>query len=139
MSDNKLIFSVRLILTNQNKILLLAQTTANGGKYAFIGGKLAKKELAKKALIRESFEETGIQLKAKNLTLVHVSNKLVAEKQLVELYFKGKNWKGDFIMKEPHKFKKVKWFPINKLPKNATKKVRFIVKQYLNKSAYSEI
>ena len=58
------IIKTRLILKQNDKILLLAQTSENGGKFTLPGGTVENKEFAKATLIRECKEEIGIQLVA---------------------------------------------------------------------------
>ena len=65
MKGSKLYLKTRLLLEHKGKILLLKQTSRNGGKYTLVGGNVEKYELVKPALVRESMEEAGIELKAK--------------------------------------------------------------------------
>ncbi|MEZ5039682.1 MAG: NUDIX hydrolase [Saprospiraceae bacterium] len=129
---------VRLILYDRGKILLLKQTKPNGGNYTLVGGNMEKGEYAKQTLIRESFEEAGINLKKKDLTLVHVLQKNNAVEQRLTLYFKAYRWEGKLQAKEPWKFKTVKWFSLDALPPNLTPTVRHVLQQYRQGRFYSE-
>ena len=124
MVKHKISIKARLILYNKGKILLLKQTKPNGGNYSLVGGTIEFEEFAKEALIRESYEEAGILLKAKDLTLVHVLQKNKKNEQRLVLYFKAKKWNGDIKTREPHKFIDAIWFPLNDLPKNMTSSVK---------------
>jgi len=119
MSKRHSTLKARLILEREDgMILLLKQTTKNGGKYTMVGGFVEKKEFAKAGLIRESLEETGIDLRQKNLELIHCLHKKRAKGSRILLYFKASKWKGEAISREPHTFKKVAGFPLDNLPKN---------------------
>ena len=127
----------RLILVKEDEVVLLLQTTKQGGKYTLVGGKVEAYEYARDALVRECFEEIGIELSTKNLSLVHVLHKKNGENTLT-LYFTASNWAGIMQNKEPKKFEGVAWFPINDLPSNVSPTTRHIIKKFLAKKTYSE-
>ncbi len=139
MDRNKISIKARLILYNKGKILLLKQTKPNGGNYSLVGGTIEFEEYAKEALIRESFEEAGIILKAKDLTLVHVLQKNKKNEQRIILYFKAKKWNGDIKTREPHKFIDAIWFHLNNLPDNITPTVQQALRKYRKGIMYSTI
>ncbi len=138
MSTAKIIIKARLILESKEMILLLKQTNQNGGKYTLVGGTVEQMEFAKEALIRESFEETGLVLQKKNLELVHTLHKKRSKDTRIILYFKTRKWSGEIKAMERNKFKKVSWFPINSLPKSTSATVAFVLKQYRESIKYSE-
>lgn len=129
---------VRLILYDKGKILLLRQTKPNGGNYTLVGGTMEEGEYAKQTLIRESYEEAGITLKERDLSLVHVLQKNNNIEQRLILYFKAYNWEGKLRAREPWKFMAVEWFSLNDLPLNLTSTVRHVLEQYRHGRFYSE-
>ena len=139
MAKKKILLKARLIVEDQGQILLLKQTTQNGGNYTLVGGTVEDYEFARKALIRESYEESGIVINAKDLQLVHTLHKKKNEITRIVLYFKALDWKGDIRTGEPKKFKKVAWFPIHDLPKSMSSTVRHALKHYRRGSRYSEM
>ncbi len=139
MAKTKILLKARLIVEDQGQILLLKQTTKNGGNYTLVGGTVEDYEFARKALIRESFEESGIVIQARDLQLVHTLHKKKDEKTRIVLYFKATNWTGNIRSGEPKKFKKVAWFPIDDLPKGMSATVRHALKHYRRGSRYSEM
>ncbi len=139
MGKCKVEIKARLILEREDgMILLLKQTTQNGGKYTMVGGFVEGKEFAKAGLIRESLEETGVDLREKNLELVHCLHKKRSKDSRIVLYFKASKWKGEAISREPHKFKKVAWYPIDDLPKSLSSTVRHVLSKYRKGISYSE-
>jgi len=138
-SEAKLNIIVRLFLEKGDKVLLLKQTSRNGGSYTMIGGKIDSDEMAVTALIRESFEETGIVLKEKRLKLVHVTNRArkITKNELI-LIFRARKWAGSPESKEPKKFDKVAWVDIQSLPKSTLPLVKHIFKEYQKGRFYSE-
>jgi len=136
--SQRILLKVRLILEYNDMVLLMKQTSGNGGKYTLVGGTIENHEFAKKSLIRESLEEAGIKLKADNLKLVHVLHKKKGPNSRVVLYFKSKDWKGKPRSLEKHKFKKVEWFSLDDLPKNMSPTVRHVFERYKDGDTYSE-
>lgn len=134
----KIRIKVRLILYDRGKILLLKQTKPHGGNYTLVGGTMEAGEYAKDTLIRESFEEAGIKLRSKDLTLVHVLQKNKSSERRLTMYFKAYKWEGTLRAKEPWKFQGVAWYSLEKLPPNLTPTVRHVMKQYRKGKVYSE-
>jgi len=133
------IFKVRLIAESDGHILMLKQTSLNGGKYTLIGGNVEEGEYPVEALIRETKEEAGITIKRSDIELVHTLFKRKANDNRIVLYFKAKSFKGNPESKEPKKFKKVAWFPLKSLPKNMSVTVRHVLEHFREGYAYSEM
>ncbi|MFQ5445808.1 MAG: NUDIX domain-containing protein [Saprospiraceae bacterium] len=130
---------VRLILYHRGNILLLRQKKNLGGNYTLVGGTIENMEFALQALIRETEEEAGIELKKKDLQLVHVLHKRTKNKgHRITLYFKANLWGGELKTGEPEKFKGVSWFSLNNLPPNLSETVRHVLQQYRDGHLYSE-
>lgn len=138
MANLVITLKARLILYNKGKILLLKQTTPNGGNYTLVGGTIEREEFAIGCLIRESLEEAGIVLKREDLQLAHILHKRLKNESRVTLYFKAKKWQGELASREPKKFEDVKWFKLNNLPENLTGTVAHVLKQYRKGKMYSE-
>ena len=138
MTDARISFKTRLILYHRGRILLLKQTKPQGGNYTLVGGNVERREFARQALIRESFEEAGIILKEEDLELVHVLHKVNGEEHRIVLYFKTMQWEGELKAKETHKFKETEWFYLEDLPRNLTSTVRHVLEAYRHGQMYSE-
>ncbi|MCB0632579.1 MAG: NUDIX hydrolase [Saprospiraceae bacterium] len=139
MPEKNVRIKVRLILYDRGNILLLKQTKPNGGNYSLVGGNIDEGEYAKDALIRESFEEAGITLEARDLELVHVLQKNTSREQRLVLYFKAIRWSGKARSRERDKFKSAEWFDVDRLPKNLTATVKHVMREYRRGTRYSEI
>ena len=137
--SQRILLKARLILEYHGMVLLMKQTSENGGKYTLVGGTIENDEYAKSALIRESKEEADIILKPDNLKLVHILHKKKGPNSRVVLYFKSKNWKGQPKSLERQKFKKVEWFPLDELPAKLSPTVAHVFKRYKSGDYYSEL
>ena len=138
-SDKAISLKSRLILYHKGKILLLKQLKPKGGNYTLVGGNVEAGEHSKEAIIREAFEEAGIILKPEDLALAHVLHKFKGGKHRIILYFKAQKWQGKLAAREPHKFKKVKWFALEALPSNLTETVKHVLNAYRKGLMYSEM
>ena len=139
MANFKVTLKVRLILYDRGRILLLKQTKPNGGNYSLVGGTIEREEHARKTLIRESYEEAGITLRAKDLSLVHVLHKRGNKEHRIVLYFKAYRWEGRLKARETKKFKSVEWFDLDNLPRNLTSTVRHVLRAYRRGMLFSEV
>ena len=129
----------RLILEDRGRILLLKQTKPNGGKYSLIGGTIERQEYAAETLIRESYEEAGVELTRADLTLVHVLHKRYKKSHRIVLYFRAHHYEGEPESKERKKFENVEWHPYGELPENLTETVRSVLQSYGRGRLYSEL
>jgi len=137
--DKKTIIKTRLILERDSKILLLAQTTSNGGKFTLVGGTVEKHEYTKTTLIRETFEEIGIRIQSENLQLIHVLHKKKGKENRITVYFKTSKWQGKIKAMETYKFKGVAWFSVHNLPARTSLTVRHVIQQIKMGNLYSEL
>lgn len=139
MASPRIVLISRLILENKGQILLLAQTTKNGGKHSLPGGKVEAEETPIVALIRECKEEADINVNSENLKLVHVLHRQKNGELWIVMYFIALRWEGALISKEPKKFKRTAWFPIDNLPKNISRITKSVLEKYHKGITYSEI
>jgi len=132
------IIKARLILTQNDKILLLAQTSENGGKFTLPGGTVETKEFAKKTLIRECQEELGIQLDGKDLVLIHVLHKKKGSENRITIYFSAQDYKGTLHAKETEKFRGITWASAERLPNKTSATVKHVLHKIKLGEGYSE-
>lgn len=128
---------VRLILEHKGFVLMLKQTSQNGGKYTLIGGRMEHRELPQQALIREAREEAGLSLREEDLELVHTLFKQKGDELRIVLYFKATKWEGEITAKEREKFTRVSWLPMSNLPRQTSPTVRHVLEHFKNSSTYS--
>ena len=129
----------RLFLHDHGKLLLLKQTKPNGGNFSLIGGTIEKREFAIQTLIRESWEEAGIELSEDDLELVHVLHKRSSKEHRIVLYFRAYHYEGQPESKELQKFSNVEWWSLKALPKNLTGTVKHVLKAYNAGMLYSDM
>lgn len=132
------IIKARLILKQNNKILLLAQTSENGGKFTLPGGTVEAEEFAKETLIRECEEEIGIHLIANKLELIHVLHKKKGKENRITIYFATQDYKGTLHAIETEKFRGVTWASIDRLPTKTSATVKHVLAKVNEGARYSE-
>ncbi|MGA1581756.1 MAG: NUDIX domain-containing protein [Saprospiraceae bacterium] len=129
---------VRLLLESDGKILLLKQTSRQGGKYSLVGGFVERGETPIEALIRECKEEAGIDLLPVDLHLIHTLHKSKGRERRITLYFRATHFVGKARSMEPRKFQDAVWFPLKKLPSNLSSTTEHVLLQYKSGNKYSE-
>jgi len=134
-----------LILRKNDKILMLRRfnTGYEDGKYSFIARHLDGKETFTQAIIREAKEEANITLKSKNLKVVHIMNRHVPTndkdlRERVDVFFIAEKWEGTIKNMEPNKCDDLKWFDVDKLPKNIIPYIKTVINNVRKKIYYSE-
>jgi ADP-ribose pyrophosphatase YjhB (NUDIX family) len=135
----KITLKASLLLENNKKLLFLEQTSQNGGRYSLIGGKVETKEFAISTLVREAFEEAGIEIQESNLRLVHVLQEQKNKKTQIVLYFKAKRWTGDLKSTELKKFKEIGWFSYLNLPENLNPITRRVIERVYEGESFTAV
>ncbi|GLB53794.1 hypothetical protein NBRC110019_28350 [Neptunitalea chrysea] len=101
----------RLIAVKKDKILVLEKIGIKK-KYSLAGGVKKKKETDYQSLIRETFEEIGLELKKKDLTYFLSRKNTNKERQeIYKHYFITIKPVKNIEVLELHKFKKALWIP----------------------------
>jgi 8-oxo-dGTP pyrophosphatase MutT (NUDIX family) len=134
-----------LVLIKNGKVLLLRRhnTGYQDGKYILCAGHAEEKETFKEAIIREAKEEIGIDLKIKDLEIVHFMQRYSMPNPTelrgrADVFVKAVKWKGEPRNIEPNKCDDVKWFSTNSLPKNTVPFIKEALKNIKNRKIYSE-
>ncbi len=134
-----MIVSGYLFLIRSGKILLLRRfhTGYQDGKYSVPAGHVEDNESLLNSTCREIQEEAGLRLRPKDLKIVHVMHRKEIDIRM-DFFFttdtKGLSPKN----MEPHKADDLRWFPLNKLPKNTIPYIRVAIRNYQKKIFYSE-
>ncbi len=136
---HKLIASSYLVIVNKDNILLSRRfnTGYEDGNYGLVAGHVEKDESFTQAVIRECKEEIGIKIDTNDLKVVHVMHRRITDER-VDVFFLCEKWKGEIKNLELNKCDDLKWFDINKLPKNIVPYVREAINHIINNKHYSE-
>ena len=122
-------------IKDKTYILLMKRqnTGSDDGYYELPGGHLEEKEDIFDAMIREAKEELLVNLKRKDLKLIHILHHYNGER--INFIFETDK---DLNVKigETEKCSELLWVNINRLPKNTTSKVKRIIKNIKNNNLY---
>jgi len=134
MKERYKVISASYLLLRQDKELLMLRRSNTGymdGRYSLPAGHLEKGEPADLALIREAEEEIGVSIKRPDLNLRHVLQypDINEEDERLILFFETRRWKGEPTNLEPQKCDDLRWFDLDKLPKNITPEVQQALEQ----------
>ncbi|KKP69302.1 hypothetical protein A2X44_04090 [candidate division CPR3 bacterium GWF2_35_18] len=129
-----------MIFNKEQKVLLGKRLGKHGdGEYAFPGGKVEVGETFVETAIRETKEETNLDLK--DPKVIAFSNNLFIERyenQWVTIYLQVHNYEGKLINVEPDKCLEWNWYDLKNLPKPLFVATRLGIECYLNNKFYSE-
>jgi len=132
--------AVYLILRREEGILLLLRqnTGYKDGEWGFVSGHIEAGEPASRAMVREAYEEAGIELREVDLVPVHVMYRASRDRPYMDIYFEAKLYQGPIINLEPKKCAALEFFPQDKLPPNTIDYIRDVLESIQAGKAYSE-
>ncbi|MFH1280984.1 MAG: NUDIX domain-containing protein [Candidatus Beckwithbacteria bacterium] len=140
MKRFKMIASSYLILVEDGKVLLSRrfQTGYMDGHYSLPAGHVDKGETIEDCLVREVFEEIGIEIKRKDVKLVHIMHRKENDIRL-DFFYTIKSYDGTVKNMEPSKCDDLKWFKLDQLPSNVLPYIKQGIENSLKKVLYSDI
>ena len=135
--------AVYLILEQNGKILLLLRqgTGYADGFYSLVSGHVDADESVTHAMIRETKEEIGIDIKPEDLQFVHVMYQTYKPTAVTaaSFYFRCTKWQGNPLNCEPNKCGQVAFFEYDHLPDNLIEPVKQALAEITRGSCFSEI
>jgi 8-oxo-dGTP diphosphatase len=136
----KLIPTCHLILIKDGKILLLRRlnTGYEDGNYSVVAGHLDGNETFIQAMIREAKEEADIDIKPRDLEVVHVVHRM-SDEERIDFFLQAKSWTGKPTNMEPNKCDDLSWYDLDNLPSNVIPYVRQTIEHFRNNVLYSEL
>jgi 8-oxo-dGTP pyrophosphatase MutT (NUDIX family) len=132
-----------LVLRDGDKVLLSkrANTGWMDGKYTMVAGHIEADETPLQALIRETREEAGIDVKPEDAKIVHIGMRQRATKDedtYIDFYMQCSRWEGEIRNMEPEKCAGLEWFPISKLPEETLPYIQRVIEGIERGEIYSE-
>lgn len=126
-------------IDNEKYILLMKRqnTGSDDGYFELPGGHLEKDEDLFDAMIREAKEELLINLKRKDLKIIHLMHHYHGER--LNFIFETNGEKLNPKIGEVNKCSELRWVKINKLPRKTTAKVKKIIKNIINNKYYDNL
>ena len=135
-----MIASSYLILIKDDRVLLSRRfnTGYMDGHYSLPAGHVDEGETVEDCLVREVKEEIGISVKKKDIKLVHVMHRKEADIRL-DFFYTADSYTGILKNMEPEKCDDLKWFELNKLPKNILPYIKQAIEESQQQVLYSDI
>lgn len=131
--------NVYLILMKDEDVLLhLRQNTGYlDNHYGLIAGHVEDGESATAAIIREAYEEAGIEIVPSALKVVHVMHRQT-NRLNIDVFFECREFRGQVTNKEPEKCKAQNYFPLKHLPVNTIDYIQIALQSIAENNFYSE-
>ncbi|MDR1694544.1 MAG: NUDIX domain-containing protein [Lactobacillaceae bacterium] len=120
------------ILSADNKLLLGLRKSKHGtGTWSPSGGKLEFGEEFEDAAIRETKEETSLDIKKQDITIAAVTSDIHEQENehVITIHTVTKKYSGELKLMEPDKFEKWEWFSLQNLPENLFLPVAKFIKE----------
>lgn len=138
MARFKMRVAVHLILKNNNKVLLLRRynTGYEDGNYSVVAGHVDGNETIISAMKREAKEEACIDIDEKDLKIVQVMHRK-AEDESIDYFLYCEKYTGNIIIGEQNKCDELKFYEIDKLPKNTIPYIKQAIENYKNGVEFS--
>jgi 8-oxo-dGTP diphosphatase len=123
--------AVHLFLVRDGQVLLLRRfnTGYEDGKYSVIAGHLNGDEEIKAAMIREAWEEVGIEISPLDLQVVGVMHRKSNDER-IDFFLVTTSWSGEVTNREPGKCDQLTWSEMDELPENVIPYVRKALDNY---------
>ena len=136
----KIVPSSYLILIKDGKTLLARRcnTGFEDGNYGLVSGHLEEKEAATEALIRESKEEAGIDIKREDVKIAHIMHRKSIKDERIDFFFTAEKYEEEPRIMEPDRCDDMQWFPLDNLPENTIDYIRSTIENYKKGIFYSE-
>lgn len=133
--------SFMIMQRGDGKILLLKRykTKWRSGWWSLPAGHGEKGESFLQSAIRETKEEVGVDVQAKDVTFSHINDSPSEEEdtERASFYFICRDWSGEPFNAEPHKASEIGWFDIDDMPEKTIKHVRESIIHSFNSKYYS--
>jgi len=132
--------ATHLFLTKWNEILLyLRKWWSQDWLYNLIAWHLDWWENPREATIREAMEEAWIKIEKKDLEFCNITHSIAwFWKEYMQFYFSCNKWEWEIQNLEKNRCYEMKFFPIDDLPENITPYIKWAIKNFINKTIYSE-
>lgn len=133
------------ILMKNSKVLLLRRmdwAPLWPSCWHCVTGKMEQGETPKQTIVREAFEEVGLDIDPDLGTVVSVTAKNFQNPELIykdiSLFFVVKDFESEPVNKEPRLHDKMEWFDVNSLPSPIIPVVEYGIKQYVQGKMYGD-
>lgn len=129
-----------IMILDENKVLLGHRSEKYGdtggiyepGSWTFPGGKQEYDETILEGAIRETKEETNLDIS--DLKIFNVVDDIEPQKHYITIQIIAHKFEGKLINMEPNKHSEWKWFDLKKLPDNLYSPTKKFIQEYLNRS-----
>ena len=128
----KLVSAVHLFLIRDGQVLLQRRfnTGYEDGNYSVIAGHLDGGEEIITAMIREAWEEAGIEIVPEDIQAVGVMHRNASDER-VDFFLAARRWTNEPRICEPERCDELVWYPLDGLPENMVPYVRQGLENYL--------
>jgi 8-oxo-dGTP pyrophosphatase MutT (NUDIX family) len=131
--------NVYLLLQKEEQILCLLRKNTGycDGMWGLVSGHVEAGESATEAMVREAWEEVGIEIHPSCIEVAHIMHRQ-SSRLNVDVFFACSSWNGNLHNREPEKCERLEFFPRIDLPKNTIDYVSDAIGAVKSGKFYSE-
>lgn len=129
-----------LVLRQGDGVLLQLRKNTGycDGMWSLPAGHVEDGEPATEGMIREAYEEVGVELLPSQIKVVHVMHRKT-NRLNVDMFFECHSWQNTVRNLEPNKCEKLEFFRLDSLPTNVIDYISVALKHVLQGEFYSEL
>ena len=94
------------------RVLMVKNKGSQGSYYTLPGGRVEKGETLQEAAIRETKEETGIDIEIEGIIFVNEAFIENVKQHSIFITFKGKHIGGDLVLSRPDEIEEIVWMDV---------------------------
>lgn len=110
--ENVKVVYILLFDESGKQVLMVKNKGSHGSYYTLPGGRVEKGETLQEAAIRETKEETGIDIEIEGIIFVNEAFIENVKQHSIFITFKGKRIGGDLVLSRPDEIEEIVWMDV---------------------------
>lgn len=115
--ENVKVVYILLFDESDKQVLMVKNKGSQGSYYTLPGGRVEKGETLQEAAIRETKEETGIDIEIEGIIFVNEAFIENVKQHTIFITFKGKRIGGDLVLSRPDEIEEIVWMDVGSAEK----------------------
>lgn len=129
--------AVYVLLVRDGRLLLTHRknTGYQDGRYVMPSGHVEAGETYRRAAVRETKEEVGVDVAEEDLRFVHLMHRVSTNSERVDVFFIAEKWSGEPVNAEPERCDSIGWYELASPPADTMNYVKTAL-AYISANVY---